>query len=247
MRPEGPKRRALTRGEIVQAADRVLGKHGYDGLTIRSVAAELGVKSASLYWHFNTKEDLEDALADELMARVGADPVTSRDWRADIRRGSLQMMRHLLSIRDAGRLLAGRLVAGPNTLRWMETALEPFLKSGLAKRDVAYASHAIHVYIQGFVIFQSAPLSAMQSKGASRAASLATTRKTFHGLSPVAFPNIVALADALTDANGEARFLFGLDCLLGGIAQRARGNSGSRRTIRRRAPMDKSTRGTRTN
>lgn len=217
----GSKKRALTRTEIVQAAERILNTDGYDGLTIRRVATELGVKSASLYWHFSTKEELEDALADELMIRVAAVDMKPRSWKENIRRGSLQMMRHLLSVRDAGRLLAGRFVTGPNALRWMETGLQPFLDAGLPKRDVAYASHAIHIYIQGFVIFQSAPLSALESKGASRKAALAATRKTFHLLSPTAYPNIVALADALTDADGEARFLFGLDCLIAGIELRA--------------------------
>jgi TetR/AcrR family tetracycline transcriptional repressor len=215
------KKRALTRDEIVRAAEHILEKDGYEGLTIRNVAARLGVKSASLYWHFATKEELEDALADELLARVSADYVEPGDWKENIRQGSLHMMRRLLSIRDSSRLLAGRFLTGPNALRWMERCLKPFLEAGLGKREVAYASHAIHVYIQGFVIFRSAPLSAMESKGSSKAKVLGATRKKFQGLSPTTFPNIVALADALTDADIEARFLFGLDCLIAGLAQRA--------------------------
>jgi len=215
------KKRALTRDEIVRAAEHVLEKSGYDGLTIRNVAARLGVKSASLYWHFATKEELEDALADELLARISADYVEAGEWKDNIRQGSLHMMRRLMSIRDSSRLLAGRLLTGPNALRWMERCLKPFLEAGLGKREIAYASHAINVYIQGFVIFRSAPLSAVESKGSSKAAVLGATRKKFQRLSPATFPNVVALADALTDADIEARFLFGLDCLIAGMTQQA--------------------------
>jgi hypothetical protein len=45
-------------------------------------------------------------------------------------------------------------------------------------------------------------------------------RDTFHDLPSSAYPNIVALADALTIPDDEARFLFGLDCILDGIEQR---------------------------
>lgn len=222
MSPAKSKKPALTKGEIVQAARRVLDRHGYDALTIRNVAAEIGVKSASLYWHFDTKEELVDALADALLEGIQPDQTKSKDWKEDLRLGSRRMMQHLLSVRDSGRLLAGRLLTGPNSLRWMEMGLAPFLEAGLGKRDVAYASHAIHVYVQGFVIFQSAPLSSAELKGAARSKVLADTRKRFQNLSRQAFPNIVSLAGALTDEDGQARFLFGLDCLIAGIEQRAR-------------------------
>jgi TetR/AcrR family transcriptional regulator, tetracycline repressor protein len=219
-RRQRPKRRVLSRDEIVQAADRILERDGYAALTIRRVAAVLGVKSASLYWHFHSKEELEDALADELLGRVAAHP-RSRNWRENVRRGAVHMMRRLFEIRHASRLLGGRLLTGPNALRWTEATIKPFVEAGLAKRDVAYATHAIHVYIFGFAVFRSAPLSAMESCGKSKTEVLAATRKKFQELSPTQFPNIVLLAEALTDTDIEARFLFGLDCLLAGIARRA--------------------------
>jgi TetR/AcrR family transcriptional regulator, tetracycline repressor protein len=220
-RRERPRRRALSRDEIVQAADRILEMDGYEALTIRRVAAMLGVKSASLYWHFRSKEELEDALADELLGRVAVYPRSS-NWRENVRRGAVRMMRRLSAIRHASRLLGGRFLTGPNALRWTEAALKPFLEAGLAKQDVAYAAHAIHVYVFGFALFRSAPLSAIESCGKSKTQVLAATRKKFQELSPTQFPNIVLLAEALTDTDIEARFLFGLDCFLSGIARRAR-------------------------
>jgi hypothetical protein len=68
----------------------------------------------------------------------------------------------------------------------------------------------------------------MESKGSSKTDVLGAIRKTFQGLSPATFPNIVALADVLIDADIEARFLFGLDCLIAGIAQRLAQKQGAR-------------------
>jgi TetR/AcrR family tetracycline transcriptional repressor len=217
------RRPGLTRADVLAAAARILERDGYDALTTRNLAAELGVKSASLYWHFRTKEELEDLLADEMLADFNVDGPSRDDWQEELREGAFRFFKHLLSKRDVGRLCAGRLVTGPNTLRWMERGLGIFRRAGLNDRDAAFASHAVHVYIQGFVIFQQAPLSALQAKGLSPAEILNATKKTFARLPAATYPNIVALADALTEGDPDGRFLFGLDCLIAGIVQRRLG------------------------
>ena len=211
----------LTREAIVAAALRLLNRDGYDALTIRALAAELGVKSASLYWHFPTKDALVDQLADELLADLDLTEPPSADWRADLRERSFLFYRHLLSKRDAGRLRAGRLLTGPNTLRWMERGLALFRRAGLDGRDAAFASHALHVYVQGFVIFAQAPLSARAAEGAPDDEALGAARAVFASLPTAAFPNIVVLAGPLTEGDTDARFLYGLDCMIDGIAARS--------------------------
>lgn len=213
----------LSRPQIVAAAMRVLQREGYDALTIRNVASELGVKSASLYWHFATKDELADQLADEILADFDPGEAGKASWQEDLRGGSLRYFQHLMSKRDAGRLRAGRLVTGPHTLRWMERGLSVFRRAGLAPLEVAFASHAVHVYIQGFVIFASSPLSAAEASGVSADAARAAARSVFADLPAETYPNVRALAGPLTEGRGEERFLFGLDCLIAGIAARAGG------------------------
>ena len=49
---------SLDRATIVRTALRLLDEVGIDGLSTRRLAAELGIKSASLYWHFKDKTEL---------------------------------------------------------------------------------------------------------------------------------------------------------------------------------------------
>ena len=73
-----------TRDNILQAARRSAQAHGYNGLNVRDLAAEVGIKSASLYYYFPSKADLGAAVAhryaedtaDELqnMVREAPDP-----------------------------------------------------------------------------------------------------------------------------------------------------------------------------
>jgi TetR/AcrR family transcriptional regulator, transcriptional repressor for nem operon len=49
--------------KILAAATRIAQAHGYGGLNIRNLAADVGIKAASIYHHFPSKADLAAAVA----------------------------------------------------------------------------------------------------------------------------------------------------------------------------------------
>ncbi len=57
-RPGRPRGASGSRERIVAAAVDVFGEHGYDGGTIRAIAARAGVDSALVHHYFGTKADL---------------------------------------------------------------------------------------------------------------------------------------------------------------------------------------------
>jgi AcrR family transcriptional regulator len=59
----------LTRESVVSAAETVAKRVGFDALSLRSVAAELGVSPTAIYHHVRDKEELLDAVADAFIAR----------------------------------------------------------------------------------------------------------------------------------------------------------------------------------
>jgi AcrR family transcriptional regulator len=61
---------ASRREQIVAAALELLETHGPEGLTMRAVAARVGIKAPSLYKHFPDKEELETALIAEGFRQV---------------------------------------------------------------------------------------------------------------------------------------------------------------------------------
>lgn len=65
---EGTARRAARpkdrRAQILDSAERLARRGGYNGFSFRDVAAEVGVKSASIHYHFPTKADLAVALTE---------------------------------------------------------------------------------------------------------------------------------------------------------------------------------------
>jgi TetR/AcrR family transcriptional repressor of nem operon len=64
--PLEDKRRDATpnaREAILLSAKRMAQLHGYSGLTLRELAEEVGIKAASIYYHFPGKADLAVAVA----------------------------------------------------------------------------------------------------------------------------------------------------------------------------------------
>lgn len=49
--------------KILAAATKIAQAHGYGGLSIRNLAADVGIKAASIYHHFPSKADLAAAVA----------------------------------------------------------------------------------------------------------------------------------------------------------------------------------------
>ena len=66
---------ATRANEILDAAERFARQAGYNGFSFRDVATEIGIKSASVHYHFPTKGDLGAALArryaDRFFTRLG--------------------------------------------------------------------------------------------------------------------------------------------------------------------------------
>ena len=67
-----------TRDKILAAARKAFDRHGLEGLSLRDVAAKVGITPMAIYRHFAGKEALVDALVldalDEWSARVAALP-----------------------------------------------------------------------------------------------------------------------------------------------------------------------------
>ncbi|MGN6773072.1 MAG: helix-turn-helix domain-containing protein, partial [Rhizobiaceae bacterium] len=56
-----------TEAALREAALTLMARHGYDAVTMRQLAAEVGVQAAALYRYFPTKEDLLFTLMREHM------------------------------------------------------------------------------------------------------------------------------------------------------------------------------------
>jgi TetR/AcrR family transcriptional regulator, transcriptional repressor for nem operon len=72
-----------TRETILAAACAAATAHGYGGLSFRELAKEVGIRSASIHYHFPTKGDLAAALARQYTDLARGDLQSILDSRID--------------------------------------------------------------------------------------------------------------------------------------------------------------------
>jgi AcrR family transcriptional regulator len=79
--PASPRLRpALDREHVVDAALALVGREGFAALSMRRVAADMGVGTMSLYWHVPNREDLLDLMFERAVGAQVLEAVPT-DWR----------------------------------------------------------------------------------------------------------------------------------------------------------------------
>jgi TetR/AcrR family tetracycline transcriptional repressor len=222
----GTHRPLLSRQEIVEAAARVLERDGYDGLTMRAIADELRVKAPALYWHVANKEQLQTLLYDHLMADLQFSP-RGEDWREDFRSGAHRLRNHLMAKRDLCRLFPQDFLIGPVALAQLDQALGILRGIGLNDQETAYAFQIGISYVYNAASSQLAWESTHARRVELEAEAAAAASRLTDAPAGL-YRNVAALADILTrEEDFEARFEFGIECLIAGIERMAATQGGA--------------------
>jgi AcrR family transcriptional regulator len=92
-----PRQALLTRDRIISAAATLIDAEGLEAVSTRRLAAELGVQGPSLYHHFANKEEILDAVANEIAAQVDVSGFADQDWRVALYQWGHSYRRALLN------------------------------------------------------------------------------------------------------------------------------------------------------
>jgi AcrR family transcriptional regulator len=149
----------LDRQTVVRAALGLLDRMGFDGLTVRKLAGELGVEAPALYWHFNNKEDLLDEMATAVFTdalRKSGWPSTEAKWPEWTEQLGKQLRKMLLRYRDGARIFSGRYLTDSSLYGMMESALRKLTGAGFSLRDATQGLNTVYCYAIGFAIEEQA-------------------------------------------------------------------------------------------
>ncbi len=68
--PRRGRKSEISRGQILDAAARMLRRQGYGNTTLRKIAAVAGIQAGSIYYHFASKDEIMDAVLERGVAAV---------------------------------------------------------------------------------------------------------------------------------------------------------------------------------
>ncbi|TBV70139.1 TetR/AcrR family transcriptional regulator C-terminal domain-containing protein [Pseudoxanthomonas winnipegensis] len=210
-------RSPLTQDHILQAAFRQLDEAGMEGISLRKLACNLGIRAPSLYWHFKSKQALIDALADALIAEVARDIPQGQDWRTTMHQIASEFRTAFKAHRDGARVFAGTFLATENMLRVGDATIAALMQAGAPVTFAASTALDSVYYVMGFVIEeQSLPTDPDALEGVQQA---------FFELARARFPHCWEAREVLAEPNFDARFRNGIDLLLDGVEQQIRRQS----------------------
>ncbi|WP_425308937.1 TetR/AcrR family transcriptional regulator [Ammonicoccus fulvus] len=206
-------RTPLSRPRIIEAAAAVADRSGVEGVSMRTVAKELGVEAMSLYHHLAGKEQLLDDLANWVFEQI-EDPDPGEGWRPALS-ARAHCARAVLGAHPwALRLVDARRAALPAQLRHHDATLGCLFVNGFS---VELATHAVSVtdsYVYGFVLTEkNLPFQPGES--------------TEHMVDDMElpledYPNLARMLGELVvgrDYRYASEFDFGLDVILDGLAR----------------------------
>jgi AcrR family transcriptional regulator len=149
-------RNSITRDEIVGVALGICESDGVDALTIRAVATAIGAAPMSLYNHVATKDELLDAVLDEVMGRLRVVTDTSKPWQDELASFALALAAHLDTHRWAVLPLMTRPDPGDRTTAVGEVALAAALRGGLSSSSAVTAFAGLLSLVYGRAAFLAA-------------------------------------------------------------------------------------------
>ena len=149
-----PRAAAVSRQAVLDAATRLIEQQGVSGLSMRKLAAELGVAVTSIYWHVGNREALLDHLVQDMVHGLetlharGATP-TERivSLAADLRR-VLREHPHLIGLVNERGLTPVMFMPSERALAVEVTA------AGLSGVRAAEAVNAIQYHVIGFILVE---------------------------------------------------------------------------------------------
>ncbi|HEY1177043.1 MAG TPA: TetR/AcrR family transcriptional regulator [Phytomonospora sp.] len=224
MTPAGrdtPARERLSVDAIVDASYVVLNRDGLDKLSMRAVAAELGVAVSSLYTHVANKDELlRHIWIRSFIATAVPEPTADRDeWAARMRQWAHSIRDNLRRHRDLARVSAGQAPFAPDTLPYLEKIIAFFRSVGLPEPIMAAAGDHMSTFIEGFVHEEQVweermrGLSEQEREGVGEAVA-----RYFGDLDPDDYPNLAAMGPMLMEhAEKDERFERGVDILIRGL------------------------------
>lgn len=215
-----PQRTPVSTGAVVEVALDLMADGGLEAVSFRRIAAELGVSAPTLYWHVESKRQLMDLMADELMQRTGATPrlpAPGEPWWDWLREHATLLFEALTTTRDAPRVLAGNRPL-PESYAQIERALRVLVDAGLSPVEAQMTLFAIGSYVIG----SATEWQAEADRAAHRPGpdvdddELAARRAEDLADHPV----LLSAINELLGTPHPATFTHGLDLLIGGLRAR---------------------------
>jgi len=200
---------------VVNRALQLADADGLDALTIRKLAQVLGVTPMALYWHFRSKDELLDGLAERVWSEIDTDVDDAAPWSAQLRGLLESLLRVLRAHPAAAPVLLQTEKQNESALRATEVTLSVLRDAGF---DPKHASEIARSALwTGIMLVMSEP--GIESLAPDERAELQRRKQVVLATLPVAaFPRLVECAIPMTACDDpEFHYELGVSVFIAGV------------------------------
>ena len=149
--PATEARVPLSKERVLRAGFGLAARDGIESLTMRKLAAELGVGAMTLYYYVPNKDELLDGMVDIVFGEIEL-PTTDVDWKTAMRWRAISTREVLNRHSWAVGLMESRTRPGPASLRVHNAVLGYLREGGFSIEMTIQAYSVLDAYIYGFAL-----------------------------------------------------------------------------------------------
>ena len=215
------QREPLSRKEIVRSALAVADSEGLEAVTVRRIAADHGVTHMALYWHFRSKEQLLDGIAEYLFAQIQLPLApesgeSAEPWDRRLFSALSALLAVLRQHPAVAHLAPARVLSSDAGLGLTEHVLGILREAGFSGEQSAMVATQLLVSVIALVTGHPGPSRRDDPQGCEAAVRTRTAALT--ALDPARFPNVTGTAVPLAScADDDSYYDVGLEMLTGGV------------------------------
>ena len=216
LRNRPAQRPQLSREAIVDAALRIVDAEGLAGLSMRRLAQELGSHASALYSHVSGKSELLQLLIDRVAGEIEVPDPDPAHWQEQVKDVARAMHRALAAHRDLAWASLANIPTGPNAVVVIDRLLAILRAARLPRQVIAYAADLLPQYVTAAAYEGSL----FQQRMDAEPGYFDELFAYFRSLPADRLPHLAELVEELMapDEEPDARFEFGLDLIVRGLA-----------------------------
>ena len=195
---------ALSQGKIVRVGRRLMEQSGVESITMRRMAAEMGVTAMALYRHVPDKKALIGLIADAVVGEVGYPGADFGPWHVRFREPLLTTHREIMRYPGLGLYIWGPQGFYPSGMTKFHASMRLLVEAGFDESEALNAIYLVTTYEGGYFLTEK------------NANELFETPESIP-------PNTIARIDFETGNEWPAHnenfraFLLGLDTIIAGL------------------------------
>jgi AcrR family transcriptional regulator len=210
-------RERLSADRIVEVALTQMREKGYDAVSMRSIARELGTGAASLYAHVANRNELDALVLERVASRLEVPDPDPEHWQEQLGQVMVAMLALFDEHPGVARASLGMVPLSPRILRTSDRLLALLRAGEVPDQLAAWFLDLMALYVSSVAVERDV-WRRRESVPEERDRHHEVVHQYFRDLPEDEFTVLASMASAMATGDPEERFEFGVDVMIAGVA-----------------------------